>query len=69
MSVSESTLDRINRTSRIEFTRAMEKIEIRCAGDPEAMHVEFDNLIIKLLQDLGYKCGVEIFERNKLHYA
>lgn len=36
---------------------------------PETTHVEMDELMCKLLCELGYKKGVEVFEKTEKWYS
>ena len=39
------------------------------ARDPEGRHDEMDKLMCKLLRELGYGDGVDVFERQEKWYS
>ena len=50
-----------------EFKKAMQKIDDR--GDKEYGHMEADELMCDLLEELGYGEGVDIFRQMSKWYA
>lgn len=60
-------------TTPAEFERRMSEIsEFHLPGyscDPEWQHGEADDLMCKVLRELGYTAGVEIFERMRKWYS
>lgn len=50
-----------------EFKTAME--EHAKSGDTECMHADMDKLMCKVLTDLGYGDGVEVFKKEPKWYA
>ena len=50
-----------------EFKEEMQKIVDECGT--EDGHIEADNLMIKLLKELGYEEGAEIFDRMYKWYS
>jgi hypothetical protein len=52
-----------------EFTEEMRKIQNETDGDEEAIHGKMDELMCKVLKELGYGDGVDIFEGQTKWYA
>lgn len=52
-----------------QFAESMQKLADKSEDDPEAIHIEMDNLMCKALQELGYDEGIHIFERAIKYYA
>lgn len=52
-----------------EFKLIMQEYASFNNGDPEASHALADKLMCKVLKDLGYNEGVEIFENMTTHCA
>jgi hypothetical protein len=52
-----------------EFADAMMKIARTSSGDPEAAHGNADDLLCKVLTELGYGEGVKVFEGMDKWYA
>lgn len=50
-----------------QFKTEMEQIER--SGDTEGGHVDADELMCRVLRELGYGDGVEVFERMDRWYA
>lgn len=48
-----------------EFKEKMIELEVMYEDDPELMHIQMDELMANTLKSLGYKDGVDIF--NKVH--
>ncbi len=44
------------------FTKSMETARDKYEDDPEALHIEMDNIMCSFLRDLGFSKGVDIFE-------
>lgn len=38
-------------------------------GDPEVCHMEMDDYILRVMESLGYKAGVQIFRTTPKWYA
>jgi len=51
------------------FEVQMREVAKNSGGDPEACHVEADNLMCKLLTSLGYGKGVAVFDNMPKWYA
>jgi hypothetical protein len=51
------------------FKIEMQRIIEEYADDPEVCHSECDALMMKLLDELGYDEGVELFNCSKRWYA
>ena len=51
-----------------EFKENMEDMQTKHASDIEAVHVIMDNLMCKVLVELGYKEGVDIFNDTEKGY-
>lgn len=45
-----------------EFALMADKIAKDCQGDPEMSHSNLDDLMAKVLRELGYGKGVDIIE-------
>ena len=52
-----------------EFWLKMCTLQTKYNNNPEILHIEMDKLICKLLKELGYKKGVEVFERAEKWYS
>lgn len=52
-----------------EFEEEIVRIMERYPNDPEATHAECDDLMCKVLKQLGYSAGVELFEDSERWYA
>jgi hypothetical protein len=52
-----------------EFFYAMRKVSKDNTGDPEAMHCDADDLMCKVLTELGYGAGIEVFNKMTKWYA
>jgi hypothetical protein len=52
-----------------EFAAAMEQVFWDLAYDIEAAHWEADRLLCKMLRELGYDEGVDVFEEVKKFYS
>jgi len=52
-----------------EFEERMLAIEKEYGNHEEDFHVEADALMKKVLIELGYKNGVDIFDRNNKWYS
>ena len=55
--------------SKEEFVEEMRKIATYNEGDPEGSHLSADELMCKVLTELGYGEGIEIFNSMCLRYA
>ena len=49
-----------------EFARRMQEID---SGDPETSHREADELMARVLRELGYGAGVDVFDNMSRWYA
>lgn len=56
-------------TTPEEFTAQMQKIRDTVGGDEEAAHSEMDNLMAKVLVELGYRDGIAIFDKQEKRHA
>ena len=56
-------------TTPEEFTKKMQQIFDDFGGDEEAAHGEMDDLMCEVLIELGYKEGIEIFDKQEKWYA
>ena len=52
-----------------EFEMFMRKIEVEFAGDKELAHLHADGLMCRVLRELKYDGGVNIFEEMGKWYA
>ena len=52
-----------------EFTKEMQRLKDEEAGDLEGRHGSMDALMVKVLSELGYGDGVEIFGNTEMWYA
>ena len=52
-----------------EFAKEMAKLTADKDGDFERAHGQMDDLMCKLLKELGYKEGIKIFEEQDKWYA
>jgi hypothetical protein len=52
-----------------EFTSEMQKIQEECGGDPEYAHPLMDDVMCRVLSEMGYHAGVAIFAKQKKWYA
>lgn len=52
-----------------DFKVEMKKIARKLHHDKEVMHVEMDDLMCKVLKELGYNEGVKIFSKQEKWYA
>ena len=51
-----------------EFEKEMQELYDNQGGNEEVFHVEADRLLCKLLKELGYEKGIEIFENADRWY-
>lgn len=51
-----------------DFKEAMSKLN-ECDGDPESNHVDADDLMCRVLDELGYGEGIKIFKAMRKWYA
>ena len=51
-------------TTPEEFAVQMQKIRNTIGGDEEAAHAKMDNLMAKVLVELGYRDGIAIFDKQ-----
>lgn len=65
----EKKEQRIEKYSPKTVADAMRKIETDWEDDPEIMHQRADKLLIDILESLGYKQVVKIFDGMKKWYA
>ena len=56
-------------TAPEEFYKQMQELHERFDGDEEAAHVMMDRLIGKVLVELGYQEGVDVFRNQCKWYA
>jgi hypothetical protein len=56
-------------TTPKEFAAQMQKIRDTVGGDEEAAHADMDNLMAKVLIELGYRDGIAIFDDQGKWYA
>jgi hypothetical protein len=63
------TMNKIEPMTPEWFEARMRQIDIDCAGNEEQMHIEADNLMCTLLQQLGYSAGVSVFDAMRKWYA
>ena len=56
-------------TTPEEFAAQMQKIHETMGGDEEAAHRAMDDLMAKVLIELGYRDGVAIFDKQYKWYA
>ena len=52
-----------------QFRDAMKEIDEKYGADTEGAHGQADDLMCKLLRELGYEEGVEVFEKMHKWYA
>ena len=52
-----------------EFAAQMQKIRDTVGGDEEIAHARMDYLMARVLVELGYRDGVEIFNRQDKWYS
>lgn len=52
-----------------KFYEKMDQIRMQYKSDLEACHVEMDDLMCKVLNELGYEAGVRVFENTEKWYA
>lgn len=52
-----------------EFKNAMVLIDHEYGRDPETAHIMMDELMATMLSSLGYKDGIDIFNRTMKWYA
>ena len=52
-----------------EFAECMETIAEVCEGDTEMRHIDMDNAMCGMLEQLGYEEGVAIFRKSLKWYA
>lgn len=55
--------------SPVRFREKMEDAFEETHGDPEAFHDAADNLMMKVLDQLGYGAGVAFFDEQEVWYA
>ena len=55
--------------TREEFRKAMALIDHEYGRDPETAHRMMDELMATMLSSLGYKAGIDIFDRTMKWYA
>ena len=55
--------------SPAEFVKALRAVAVECRGDTENLHCEADDLLCRVLTELGYGEGVEIFKKLDKWYA
>lgn len=58
-----------NPISPEKFAEQMQEIRNRLQGDPERAHIEADNLMVEVLDQLGYGQDTKIFKSLDLWYA
>ncbi|MBU0752400.1 MAG: hypothetical protein KJ787_14090 [Gammaproteobacteria bacterium] len=56
-------------TTPEEFAAQMQKIRDTVGGDEEVAHADMDNLMAKVLVELGYRDGIAIFDKQEKWYA
>lgn len=52
-----------------EFAERMQDIQDTFGNDLEMVHLKMDDLMVKVLDELGYSKGIKIFEEMKKWYA
>lgn len=62
-------MDTILKTTPREFRREMEVIKATHEDDEELMHIKMDDVMCRVLYELGYGEGVNVFEQTKKYYA
>lgn len=63
------TYSSVDYISPSDFEYWMRVIAERRKGDPEALHCEADELMEKVLRQLGYGKGLDIFNEQEVWYA
>lgn len=53
----------------IEFEKEMKKLQKKYKHDTEELHWSMDDLMMKVLIDLGYDKGVNIFTQQEKWYS
>ena len=56
-------------TTPEEFKTQMQKIRDTVGGDEEVAHADMDDLMAKVLVELGYHDGIAIFDKQAKWYA
>lgn len=56
-------------TTPEEFAEQMQKIRDTMGGDAEIAHGKMDDLMAKVLVELGYRDGIAIFDKQEKWYA
>lgn len=62
-------MDTVLKTTPQEFRREMELIKYANSDDLELVHVKMDDLMCRVLDELGYGEGVNVFEQTTKYYA
>ena len=57
------------KTTPEEFAAEMQKIRDTMVGDTEEAHCQMDDLMAKVLVELGYQDGIAIFDKQQKWYA
>ena len=53
----------------VEFTKAVEELTVEYKNDPEAFHSVADDLMLAILDELGYREGCNIYKKTTKWYA
>lgn len=56
-------------TTPDQFRSQMQKIREELGGDEEVAHARMDDLMCRVLVELGYRDGVGIFDKQEKWYA
>jgi hypothetical protein len=56
-------------TTPEQFRDDMQKIREEVGGDEEVAHARMDNLLCRVLVELGYRDGVAIFDKQLKWYS
>ena len=52
-----------------EFWLKMCTLQTKYNNNPEILHIEMDELMCKLLCELGYGKGIDVFKRAEIWYS
>ena len=52
-----------------EFWLKMCTLQTKYNNNPEILHIEMDKLMCKLLRELGYGKGIDVFKRAEIWYS
>lgn len=59
----------VRKITPLEFRDQMDKIARECGRDEEVAHSRMDALMCRVLQEQGFREGVQVFDRQSKYYA